>query len=314
MNPILGKAHIFAKASASCGVRTKLLERADAFFIWFPMTPQTDSARSWRLMAAAIVVGAILVSASIILSQSTRGTATVTQTVTQSVSVVSMSTTTSTSTSTALFGSGGAATSIGSNSSLGPELVLIVNPTSIKVGQSINAYVSLFNALPQTVSILPSKEWPFMGVPVALWPPCYTSGPASIKPFFDTPAYAVVLQGNYTAQELPSVANVTIAFSCHENASIDHIVLEPHSSQGYLTGSGFGPNPGPYTLSLNFTTSGSWDLLNSSRQLNPPVITPTESGGEQMPIPAPFSPGVYTIAVADEWGQEAVLHITVTSG
>jgi len=278
------------------------------------MTPQTDGAGSWRIVAAAIVVGALLVSASIILSQSTRGTATVTQTITQSVPVVSLSTTTSTSISTTPFVPGAAATSIGSNSTLGPELVLGVNPTNIKVGQSINVYVSLFNALPRTVSILPSKEWPFMGVPVALWPPCYTSGPTSIAPFYDTPAYAVVLQGNYTAQELPSVANVTITFSCMENASIDHIVLEPYSSQGYLTGSGFGPDPGPYTLSVNFTTSGSWNLLNSSRQVNTPVITPTESGGEEMPIPAPFAPGVYTIAVADEWGQEAVLHITVTSG
>jgi hypothetical protein len=31
------------------------------------------------------------------------------------------------------------------------------------------------------------------------------------------------------------------------------------------------------------------------------------------PIATPFVPGVYTLAVSDEWGQAAVLHFTVKS-
>jgi len=62
---------------------------------------------------------------------------------------------------------------------------------------------------------------------------------------------------------------------------------------------------------LNFTTNGYWDLANQS-QLNPPVL------GMQIPprppIPTPFVPGAYTLAVSDEWGQAAVLHFTVKGG
>jgi len=183
----------------------------------------------------------------------------------------------------------------------GVELRLADNASAFKVGQSLNITISLFTTLPATNSVPAAKDWPFKGVPVALWYPCY----------FDTPAYAVVLKGNYSLQELQRVANVTISFMCAEGASIDHVVFQPKSSQANLTGSGFGPIPGPYQLSLNFTTNGYWDLLNNSKQLNPPIIG--QQSPTRPPIATPFVPGVYTLAVSDEWGQAAVLHFTVKS-
>lgn len=66
---------------------------------------------------------------------------------------------------------------------------------------------------------------------------------------------------------------------------------------------------GPDNLSLNFTTSGYWDLLNFTKQLNPPIIGPQYP--PRPPVATPFVPGPYTVAVEDEWGQVALLHFTV---
>jgi len=66
---------------------------------------------------------------------------------------------------------------------------------------------------------------------------------------------------------------------------------------------------GPYFLSLNFTTGGYYDLGNLSQQAFEPVITqPSRS-----PVTSiSFTPGIYTLAVADEWGGYNILHFEVT--
>src|SRR5437879_5727698 len=154
------------------------------------------------------IVLAILVTASLgvgyLAGSSARGTQTIT------------STSTSITTVTVPFALGAKATAVDSSGTTGVDLVLAVNATTLKAGQSLNVQVSLFNIRPATNSVPTAKDWPFKGVPVALWYPCY----------FDTPAYAVVLKGNYSLQEVQRAANVTISFMCAEGASIDHVVFQ----------------------------------------------------------------------------------------
>jgi len=72
----------------------------------------------------------------------------------------------------------------------------------------------------------------------------------------------------------------------------------------------------PFAETLNYVrgspSSGSWDLLSNSRQLNIPVLGPGESP-PRPPTATAFVPGAYTVTVADEWGQAAVLHFVVRS-
>jgi hypothetical protein len=248
-----------------------------------------------RKEAIAAVV-TILVVASLGIGYLSGSGARGTETITSTSTSVSTSTLTSqrtlTSTFTAMLVPGTAATAIDSNDSTGIDLVLAVNATTLEVGQSLNVSVSLFNVLPSTNSIPTSNDWDFRGVPVALWPPCY----------FILPAEAVVLEGNYTVQDLQSVANVTFSYQCSQGVNVDLLTFQPRSSLANLT-----RESGQHQLSLSFATNGYWDLLSNSQQLNPPII------GQQsrLPIATPFTPGVYTVAVADEWGQAAVLHFTV---
>jgi len=185
----------------------------------------------------------------------------------------------------------------------GLRLTLSTNSTELVVGQSLNVTLSIDNTLGSVNSVKPSNDWLMHGVPVALWPPCY----------FGLPAEAAVLPGNFTAQDISSAANVTFSYLCAESVGIDHVVFQPNSDQVNLTGlydvTSTNQTLGPFNLSLSFTTRGSWDLQNLSQQLNIPIL------GEQYPprppASVPFAPGVYTVAVADEWGQVALIHVTV---
>jgi len=94
---------------------------------------------------------------------------------------------------------------------------------------------------------------------------------------------------------------------------IDHVIFQPSSDWANITGlynAGTSSNEtlGPFHTALNFTAAGYWDLLALSQRVNAPIL-----GEGQSPPPTytAFSPGVYTVAVADEWGQAAVLHVTV---
>jgi hypothetical protein len=175
----------------------------------------------------------------------------------------------------------------------------------IAVGQSLDVSLSIVNTLPEVNVLKPSNDWLLHGVPIALWPPCFPG----------LPAEAAVLQGNYDAQDIQSAANVTFSYVCMEGVSVDHVIFQPNSDQVNLTGlydvTQTNQTLGPFHMSLSFTTGGSWNLQNLSSELNIPIL------GEQYPSrpPAyiPFTPGEYTIAVADEWGQVAIVHLTVVS-
>jgi len=185
----------------------------------------------------------------------------------------------------------------------GIELSESLNTTTIAVGQSLNITLTIFNTFPSVNSVPTSTDWQFQGVPVAVWPPC----------FYNVPMRVIVLQGNYMAQQLPSVANATFPINCMEGWSIDHVIFQPKSDQANITGRYSVTNTnqtlGPFNLQLNFTTSGYWDLQNLSKELNPPIL------GQLYPPESPssiaFVPGVYTVAVEDEWGQEVIMHFFV---
>ncbi|MDG7012331.1 MAG: hypothetical protein JRN11_07270 [Nitrososphaerota archaeon] len=179
-----------------------------------------------------------------------------------------------------------------------------MNATTISPGEKLNITVSILNSLPQENTVRPANDWLFKGVPVALWPPCY----------FGLPAQMVILKGNYTLQDLRAVAETSYGYVCMEGVSVDHVIFQPNSDEVRLTGlydvTGTNQTLGPFNMSLSFATGGYWDIQNLSRMLNHPILG--DGGNPKVPPPyIPFAPGVYTIAVADEWGQAAVLHVTV---
>jgi hypothetical protein len=186
--------------------------------------------------------------------------------------------------------------------SSGIQLNLALNSTSLLTGQKLNVAVSIVNTLHNTNVVKTSNNSQFQGVPIALWPAC----------FFGPPAAVVVLQGYYGLRELQAIANAPFDYYCMEGWSVDHVIFQPMSDQVNLTGVGGLSNVsnqtlGPFHLKLNFTTGGYWNLRSLAGELNIPII------GERSADSIPFVPGVYTVAVADEWGQSVVAHFTVSA-
>jgi hypothetical protein len=201
------------------------------------------------------------------------------------------------------------------NSSIGLRLALTTNATYLTVGQSLQVGISLFNTLSSVntvpISLQDSNGLDFSGLPVALWSPCFIPGSG---------AQAALLQGNYTLQELPVVANYSYSYNCTVETTLDHVIFAPYSSKANFTGIYSESVPvskpvpgGPYQLSVNFTTNGYWSLLNNSGLDSGPIIGLQEGEGCCQPTATAFAPGVYTLAVEDEWGQTLVQHFTVVA-
>ena len=193
-----------------------------------------------------------------------------------------------------------------------------LNSTVLQPGQRLALTVSLFNNLTVSDYIQTAENWNVAGFPISIWPGC----------LFSLPLDFTILRGNVSLDQIEAIGKGQApGYSCMEGTSIDHVIFQPKSSNATLTGTYCGgacvPNQvyGPYNLVSNFTVGGYWDYpltINDSNYLYSPY-----DGGvtfrypEVGPVAAhPFDPGVYTLVVADEWGQVVLLHFTVfpTSG
>ena len=189
------------------------------------------------------------------------------------------------------------------SSANGVILEASVNSTQLLQGQALNISLNLTNTQTGYNTVPTESSWQFQGVPVALWPPCY----------YFMPVQVAVLKGNLTLEQLHLSANSTSNYECMEGGTISQVLFLPMSDQVRISGNICVANCnneilGPFPLEFNFTTSGYWDLQALSSELNPPILGSLTPGS----LPSlPFTPGVYTIGVADEWGLSVVLHVTV---
>ena len=212
---------------------------------------------------------------------------------------------------------GRSASTVGLN---GLRLSVSANATQINVGQSLHVDINITNTLPKLNSVPTSNDWLFQGIPVALWPPCLLNS-SGLPPFhYSTPAQVVLLKGDYTLANISTAADVHFSYQCAETGIVSRAVFQPNSNEVNLTGVGFGldnnRSAGPYQMWANFTTSGYWNLTTNARRINTPIIGEPDTCVEGCPGPwgptsTEFVPGMYTIAVADEWGQAVILHFVV---
>ena len=202
----------------------------------------------------------------------------------------------------------------------GIELEVSLNTSGLSGYGLLGISITLFNTLPRTNVIATASNWTIQGFPVAVWYPCY----------FVLPLQFYVVSGNYSLSELQGMeANSTqpsgIEYICAEGDTVEHVSFLPKSDLANVTGTGFfGPGPngtgmnnplGSFAMSSNFTINGYWDYpvtqAEDEDMLTHYSFGTTFSYPEVGPYPEHFFvPGVYTIVVADEWGQAVVLHFT----
>jgi hypothetical protein len=206
----------------------------------------------------------------------------------------------------------------------GLRLSTFINATVITVGQSLNISISLFNTLgtsntPNTFGPA-GDNWTFYGVPVVTWPEC-SLAPHQVRQGFEFPIEVLVLDGNYTSQQLASLANDSLpAFPCTPGVVVIPIyTFGPESDLVNITyyadgGVGLGPSQGVFPSTSNFTPGGYWNFTSLKEQANGAYISePALCQLCKIPSSSPFVPGVYTIGVSDEWGQYNVIHFQVSA-
>jgi hypothetical protein len=265
-------------------------------------------------VTAALVVG-LLIGAGATYTLAGPSLSRTTTTTTTLPAVTGTSTTTVTATQTSQ-----AAATVGP---VGLRLSTSINATDLTVGQDLNISISLFNTLtkPNTLQqggrpgTSPPGNWTFYGVPVVTWPEC------SSLPGFEFPTEVLVLSGNYTAQQLSSLANASLpALPCTAGEGIVPIyAFEPSSDLveiSYFAPGGGSGSLGIFRSASHFTLGGYWNLTTLAEEANgssiPYISEPALCQLCKAPSSIPFAPGVYTVGVSEEWGQFVVLHFQVT--
>ena len=205
------------------------------------------------------------------------------------------------------------------SSNLGIQLTASTNTTAVVVGHKLNIAVGLFNTLPEMNNVSTEDDLSINGFPIAVWGPC-----AAPLPF-----QFVIVSGNYSLANLKAMTTNSSAgeagYTCTAGAAVKFVVFQPDSDQANLTGTvmiaGEVPHQplGTYHVESNFSVAGYWGYPLSAFGDSGDLYTPTGSGSSfQYPEVGPltshaFVPGVYTLAVADEWGQTVVIHFTVAA-
>lgn len=220
--------------------------------------------------------------------------------------------------STALSSS---STALGINeSSRGLELSVSTNST-LQEAEKLTIVTSLLDSSPSPLIVPASDDWQVHGFPVAFWSSCSGVEPLEF----------MVVKGNYTLGDLQSAsANASVPEGgCMEAGQVYNLVFLGEGSEANATGqfceASCFPNNNRVNLEANFTVDGYWAYpINSSEAediFTPPTPECTASGipdciTYQFPEAGPFAqhgfiPGLYTLAVADEWGQTDIIHFTV---
>lgn len=242
-------------------------------------------------MAAVALVAAIIVSAGAgyLVGTSNRGTVTSVSTTTL------LTTTTSTAiskvTTTMMVGSPLAAYVVEPN---GLNFSISINATSLDPTERIELTASLTNTLANSNNVTAADCYKFLGYHLDPSPAGYWEGPYLF----------VVLNGSYSAESVVGLGgngSAESGFSA-EYARVWSYRFGPMSNSAVLsaevcTASCSNGTLGPYPSSASVTVRGYWSM-------------PVKTSSYPRP-PNALAPGVYTVAVEDQWGSVLVLHFTV---
>lgn len=170
----------------------------------------------------------------------------------------------------------------------GLSLRVSINATTITSGQTVNVTVGDYNTLPTTKNISASSDWPLKNLAVG---PCGA---------LNDPFGVAVFRGYYAASSISSAKALQLyapgIYMCPAILSgIAQYSFYPQSSVAQIWGScSPGPCPfrtGPQSIGVN----GFWNTV--------PIV--------QYSYHTELTPGVYTVAAGDEWGQLLLLYFVV---
>lgn len=199
----------------------------------------------------------------------------------------------------------------------GLALKVSINPETLQAGGTLELSVSLFNTLSTGLNLSAGfYNSTFIGFPVALWPVCELWPAVTF----------MIVRGNVSLGFLEGASLNSSSWSsrCTEGGGLNYLYFLPEST--YATSIvtiaeecvppscdivGGTINGESWDMRTVFAVNGYWGYpLNGSEasdighQFQYPEVGPVVAQH-------PFTPGTYTLAVSDVWGQNVVLHFTV---
>jgi hypothetical protein len=277
------------------------------------MMAKAAKAVSTRIVAVVVVAMLIVVGLGVVTSGVLNSTSsTISSTIGSSSSTTSSanaSSTTSRSSVTLSSSSGLNQTLETTNSTLGLDLVLSVNSTTIPSEDEIGINASLLNTLPTMNNLTASDDWAVQDLSSG----SCDSGNSTNKLFF--PVGLGVFSGTYALNNISSAGRplfVWAAVSCPADfifignqpyplRSITSYLLLPKSDKGTYTG--YYAVPGtPENLAKGVFTTG----MGASG-----AIYAANGTGFYNSLHSAL-PSNYTLVAGDEWGQLTLLHFEVT--
>jgi hypothetical protein len=188
------------------------------------------------------------------------------------------------------------------SSTSGLELMASVNTTSIQHGQAIQVSVEVFNTITKANNVSGASNWYLNDMN-----PSLLLGPGNLSSMLGftcfAPANFVIFKGDYGSGNLSSIGSPLVLYghematpSCHKS-NFDLYVFQPYSGEANVSLT----TPPNYNYTINMQASSA---ILSYCNIPPGAEGVCFSG---------FSPGVYTIAAGDEWGQLLLLHFVVTN-
>lgn len=183
------------------------------------------------------------------------------------------------------------ATAETANSTLGLELDLSVNSTTIQSGQAINVSVSITNTLQSLNNVSANLFWALPSLAN------FSSSPFPCPQWYSF----LVFSGYYTVSDISKASDPLYLFppgveiSCPFR-TFSQFIFHPLSSQ----------------FNTSTTNPPDFDLVDNSNQTFSITGYYTTAQGyvtsNGILPPPPFPQGVYTIVAGDEWGQLVLLH------
>lgn len=282
-------------------------------------------ARSFTLLAAAIVVAAIIVSATLFVALGTSATKTSISTQVSKSTVTTTSTLVSTETITStLSPSVTPQTNLTSTASSGLQLRVDLNSTVMSYAGTVTAQITLFNSLGQNLSLTPSYA---SNSTIAKW---NSYDFFCSEPVFSSMIGYALFQGYYTSANAstagsPEQLSPPVGIGCVTYPNPVSIVFLPNSgtaalypqhegnpdieqvSVGASTESCSMNSAGAYVCGLGQGLSGYWNATGLQGNLQPQNATTDSQYFHYL------SPGWYTLAVQDMWNQTVYAHLQVVS-
>jgi hypothetical protein len=182
------------------------------------------------------------------------------------------------------------------NQTLGLEMFASLNATALNQGQGVNVSISVLNLLSTMNNVSTRIEWGLPALPASF--PC------------PRPMLSIVARGYY---DLANVSKADFLPTFPPGYSLSCPAIWAYSPSNYTVD--FLPRSvGTYNTSFYGNSNYSYPM--STFQAFGGYYSTTEKvpegpNGTLFPALLTFSPGVYTVAAGDMWGQLVILHFTV---